>query len=107
MACVAGHLCRLPSKLTADDCRVLPYSFRKAPPDVFRLFGGAQLAFPDDKDSPAETLEGASNLGVALDVPFELGLPERHVALRHVGDLAPMMPMPETTMHEDNRAEPP
>ena len=40
---------------------------------------------------------------VAIHVPLKFGLPELHVGFRGACRLAPLVPMPEAAVHEDDR----
>ena len=67
------------------------------------LFAGFHFAFPCDQHGPAEGLGLGYHPLVSTDITREFILPEIYVGFRGVGNFAACMPMPEATMHEDDR----
>jgi hypothetical protein len=63
-----------------------------------------RLALPDNQHSPAICTEGCNGTTISRDVRLELGTPELHSGLRHVGHSASRMPVPEAAMHKDDEA---
>lgn len=64
------------------------------------------MAFPDGQDAPVKPPQSPANLSVSFNVVMELAVPEPTVALWCVGEAASGMPVPEATIHEDDRASP-
>ena len=61
------------------------------------------LALPKHNHMPAGGFRRVVFLLVPCDISLELGLPELHVGLRHRSRLASLVPMPEATVHENDR----
>ena len=62
-----------------------------------------QLAFPDDDDIPAQSVESTIILLISCPVPCKLRFPEFHIRFRYDEVTAALMSMPETTVDEDYR----
>ena len=87
------------------------YSLGSVLNDFFRhtddgLFKGVflELAFPDDYDRPAFSLQFAPDLLVTLLVPGNFRRPEVGVGLGNRVELAGFLTMPEAAVNEDDRA---
>lgn len=74
------------------------------PTDGLVQCGFLQLAFPDDDDRPALSLQFAPDFLVTLLVACNLGLPEVGVGLGCRGVLAVLVAMPEAAVDEDDGA---
>ena len=67
------------------------------------IYPTLHLTLPDNDDMPPVRFQSGMFLFVAGHIPLELGRPELHVGLRRGCRLAPLMPMPEAAVHEDDR----
>ncbi len=67
------------------------------------IYPTLHLTLPDDDDMPPVRFQSGVLLFVKGHIPFELGHPELHVGLRRACRLAPLVPMPEAAVHEDDR----
>jgi hypothetical protein len=66
-----------------------------------KLAGVGGLTLPHDQNAPAHLLEGKAGGFVAELVPRELRLPVLEASLRHPGQAASFVLMPEAPMNED------
>ena len=67
------------------------------------IYPTLHLTLPDDDDMPPVRFQSGVLLFVTGHIPFELGHPELNVGLRRACRLAPLVPMPEAAVHEDDR----
>ena len=65
-------------------------------------FASLQLAFPHLDHVPAHTPQLHPVPGIARLIALNLLLPEAGICLRQAEIAAPLMPMPETSIHEYN-----
>src|SRR5665213_570943 len=76
----------------------------KSPDDLFEAVGVIQLAFPDGQHLPALPRKRPFVSIVPFAVSFQLWSPEFEAGLGHARQGAACVPVPETTMDEDNLA---
>lgn len=61
-------------------------------------------AFPDDRHPPTQSSKCCHSSRISFLVSPELFIPELRSCLGQTEVRAPLMPMPETSMHEDDRS---
>lgn len=76
------------------------YLFNKRLHRVFKIF--VDFAFPDDNDFPALRAKLSGNFCKTLFVAFDFVFPEFDIAFGNAGVFAVFVPVPKTTMNEND-----